>query len=81
MQVLMPNPSLQTLLRLSAKAREAFEMLRRRSPAVTYQVERCDTIGAYRWKVVASGTTRTVAVRRTRQEALQVCNKLEGRAG
>lgn len=72
------NPPLLTLLRLTAKAREAFERLRYHSKPIHYRVERCDGVGEYRWKVVIQGSARAVALRRTRREALQVCTRLEG---
>lgn len=73
------NPPLLTLLRLTAKAREAFERLRYHSEPIHYRVERCDGLGEYRWKVVIPGSARAIALRRTRREALEACDKLEGK--
>lgn len=80
MQVLIhSNPSLKVLMRLTARARETFERLRRHSAPISYRVERCDGVGEFRWKVVVPGSARAVALRRTRREALQACDRLEGR--
>lgn len=73
------NPPLLTLLRLTAKARETFERFRYHSTPMHYRVERCDGAGEYRWKVVIPGSARAVALRRTRSEALEACDTLEGR--
>lgn len=51
-----PLASLPGLLRLTAKAREAFEQLRNFTKPTSYRVERCDEAGEYRWKVVAAGS-------------------------
>lgn len=70
---------LQTLLCLTVKARESFERLRNFNKAFSYRVERCDSAGDFRWRVVAAGSARTVALRRTRREALLACDRFEGR--
>ncbi|WP_447751668.1 hypothetical protein [Pseudomonas nicosulfuronedens] len=74
------NPSLPALLRLTAKARETFERLRRPAEQIVYRIERVDGAGEFRWKVVAPGSSRAVALRRTKREALQACERLECRA-